>query len=58
MSEFGVSELEWGAELPLSSLWKSCPWHAAPLKHSYEKIILTNLQQWLEAAVRASVGLQ
>lgn len=44
MSEFGVSELEWGTELPLSALWKSCPWHAPPLKHSYGKIIFTNLE--------------
>lgn len=44
MSEFGVSELEWGTELPLFSLWKSYPWHAPPLKHSYDKIIFTSFE--------------
>lgn len=44
MSEFGVSGLEWGTELPLSALWKPCPLHTPPLKHSYGKIIFTNLE--------------
>lgn len=60
MSEFGVSELDWGAELPLLSPWKSCPWHASLLKHRY-KIISLTLKQLVAVAgtaVRVSVRLQ